>query len=153
MLLMLLAFAGAALAEQGCASGFYPGGAQPGGQICVPIPGYGTTNNTGAEGSSVWANRWGAIAIGNGVAGVSEGLPSRGKAKRTALDDCKAGGGMDCKVIVAYVNQCVALATGSGDSSYGRAPSCRSSVSSCSGRVLVALYGRVPGNLLCMQHV
>ena len=128
---MLFLFSASTKAEQGCAPGFYPGGSQPGGAICVPIPGYGTTNNTTATGGgAVWANRWGAVALGDGsdgvaVAGVAEGLPSRGKAKRVALNDCKSGGGQNCEVIVAYTNQCVTLATGPGYTSYGHAASIR----------------------------
>lgn len=124
----LLFLAGIVRAEQGCAPGFYPGGSQPGGAICVPIPGYGTTNSTSASGGPVWASRWGAVAIGEtkegwSVAGSAEGVTSRGKAKRTALEDCKSQGGNACAVFVAYTNQCVALATGPGHTTYGRAAS------------------------------
>lgn len=125
---MLLLAARVVSAEQGCAPGFFPGGMQPGGPICVPIPGYGTTNNTTSTGDSVWSSRWGAIALGGGVdgvdvAGVSEGLSSSRKAKRAALEDCKSDGGSDCRIIVSYTNQCVALATGPGGTSHGRAAS------------------------------
>ncbi|QNP40871.1 DUF4189 domain-containing protein [Lysobacter solisilvae (ex Woo and Kim 2020)] len=126
---LFLLICGVAKAEQGCAPGFYPGGMQPGGPICVPSPGYGTTNNTAdAGGGTVWANRWGAVALGEGddgvsVAGVAEGLPSRGKAKRAAITDCESGGGHKCEIFVSYTNQCITLATGGGYTSGGTAAS------------------------------
>lgn len=129
--LILLLSGGPARAEQGCAPGFFPGGAQPGGPICVPIPGYGTTNNTTEPGgAAVWAHRWGAVAFGDGsdgiaVTGVAAGLPSRGKAKKVALNDCKSGGGQNCEVVVAYTNQCITVATGSDHTSYASAASLR----------------------------
>jgi hypothetical protein len=128
---LLLVICGVARAEQGCAPGFFPGGAQPGGPTCVPIPGYGTTNNVaGPNSRPVWANRWGAVALGEGgdgisVAGVAEGLPSRGKAKRSAIADCKVGGGQKCEVFVSYTNQCITLATGPGYTTSAMAGSIR----------------------------
>ena len=121
--LVLVLFSFGIKAEQGCAPGFFPGGNQPGGPTCIPIPGYGTTNNTTDSSGAVWANRWGAIAFGGDVAGVSEGLPNRRKAKKAALEDCESGGGLNCKVVMTYFNQCAAVATGPGNGSYGQAPS------------------------------
>lgn len=117
---MALMVAGPAYAEQGCPDGLYPGGAAPG-QICIPMPGYGLGGN-GSSGPSEhaaprWANRWGSIAIGddkqgNGIMGKSESAPSRGKAKKLALADCEAKGGIGCEIAHSYYNQCVAVAWG-----------------------------------------
>lgn len=128
---LMLFLVGGAHAEQGCAPGFYPGGTVPNGAICVPIPGYGTTNNTtsGATGGGTftlpgWANRFGAIAIDDsakqGGIGTIEGMPSKGKAKSAALAQCRAtGGGAGCKVKSQYRNGCGAIAW--GDAHYSTA--------------------------------
>lgn len=60
-----------------------------------------------------WQKTWGAIATdgARGLLGVVVGADSEVEAKRLALRDCEAKGG-DCKVEIAYFNQCAALVTG-----------------------------------------
>ena len=109
---------GWAQAEQGCAPGFFPGGTQPNGPTCVPIPGYGTTNNTTPPSISTpspqWATRWGAIAIDetNSGVGVSVSMSSKRKAEKAAMKECRAKGGSSCRINLAYHNQCAVIAWG-----------------------------------------
>lgn len=106
------------VAEQGCATGFFPGGTQPNGQICVPIPGYGTTNHTATPDISIpqenWARRWGAIAIDDSNSGVGTAVDmhSKRKAEKAALEQCREKGGDGCKVSHTYSNQCGVIAWG-----------------------------------------
>lgn len=63
-----------------------------------------------------WADRWGAIAVDKsqqsvGI-GVSEMMTSERKAKASAIGDCRAKGGTQCKVVLAYYNQCGVLVAG-----------------------------------------
>lgn len=58
-----------------------------------------------------WVTNWGAIAQGtNGLGGVAEGQLFRVTAENEAVSQCTRGGGMNCKLIFTYSNQCVALA-------------------------------------------
>lgn len=112
-LCLLLSISGSLYAEQGCAPGFYPGGAQPNGPICVPIPGYGTSSSAVPQPrGSQWQLTWGAIASDSetGATGVTVGHFSKGKAKREALAQCASIGGVACKIVLAYKNQCAVIA-------------------------------------------
>lgn len=118
-LLVVLIFASTcAHAEQGCAPGFFPGGAQPNGQICIPIPGYGTTNNVSMTQPSIpeehWAARWGAIAIDdrNSEVGAAVDMHSKRQAEKAAIAQCQGKAGGECKVRLAYFNQCGVIAWG-----------------------------------------
>lgn len=116
-LLILVGFS--AFAEGRCPPGQYPIGDDraPG---CAPIPGAG--GGADAAGSPVptgkWETRWGAIAedksVGSGsgsyATGVSESRKSKKDASNAALDQCRSIGGRKCEILVAYYNQCVALA-------------------------------------------
>jgi hypothetical protein len=115
MILGLLAVSGRLYAEQGCAPGFYPGGNQPNGPICIPVPGYGTTNSTTTSPASgpKWQLTWGAIAMDlttTGNIGASVGHSSRGQAKREAMARCSVGGAKECVVQLTYKHQCAAVA-------------------------------------------
>lgn len=98
-------------AEQGCPSGMYPGGMQPNGPICVPMPG-------GAGGSQdpveQWEDRWGAIATDgkNGYMGTAVDKRSRYIAEATALTECRNSGGTECIIAATYANACAVMATG-----------------------------------------
>jgi hypothetical protein len=60
-----------------------------------------------------WAMRWGAIAYGGGGFGASTDMASVAKAKKAALRACRdSGGGKNCKVALAYSDQCAAYAIG-----------------------------------------
>lgn len=115
---MGLLVCGWAHAEQGCAPGFFPGGTQPNGPVCVPIPGYGTTNATTSSSAPAhvpeWATRWGAIAIDetNSGVGVAAGMSSKRRAEKAAMKGCRAKGGSACKINLIYQNQCAVIAWG-----------------------------------------
>jgi hypothetical protein len=106
-------------AQGNCPPGYYQvGDPNQGSSGCAPLPG-------GAQGSVAtplpprWADAWGAIAsyISKGVIGSSTDLPTRSQAKQAALQDCRAKGGLDCKVEISYANQCAALVV--SHASYG----------------------------------
>lgn len=112
----------AASAEQGCSDGFYPGGSQPGGQICIPIPGQRSTSGGNQAPAEQWQDRWGAIAMDvGGKTGVGINAPSKRQAEREAVKQCKDKGGPDCKVEISYRNSCGALAWGDGFMTTARA--------------------------------
>jgi hypothetical protein len=108
VLLLAIALApGIALAEGSCPPGSYPIGGQ-GVQGCAPIP------TGGSEGASPtptgrWIKTWGAVATSStGDAGVSKGRLSKSEAVQESLQRCAKWGAADCKVGLAYKNQCVA---------------------------------------------
>ncbi|WP_160309489.1 DUF4189 domain-containing protein [Lysobacter capsici] len=113
--LALMCFNGAVFAQ--CPAGI-PSAGNPG---CIPpdqsnSPYYQPGSNSPTTSSVRWADRWGAIALDdrdNGIGlGVAQMAGSERKAKRTALDDCRAKGGLSCKVILAYYNQCGVVVAG-----------------------------------------
>ncbi|OEZ02391.1 hypothetical protein BIY45_00875 [Stenotrophomonas sp. BIIR7] len=117
ILLLLLASFGA-LAEGGCPPGQYPIGGQ-GVQGCAPIPGSGSGSgeSVAPRPTGKWETRWGALAEDasaneRGVVvatGVAESRKSKGEASRIALEQCRSGGGLKCKVLTTYYNQCIAV--------------------------------------------
>lgn len=60
-----------------------------------------------------WRLTWGAIASDSvtGDIGVVTGESSQEKAKRAAINKCKASGATRCKIDLAYHNQCAAIAS------------------------------------------
>lgn len=118
LVLAALFFSAGAQAEQGCPDGLYPGGAAPG-QICIPMPGYGISGDSGstAVAEPRWATRWGALALdatsaGGSKLGRAESFSSKRKAEKAAITDCRSRGGQNCKIAHAYYDQCVAVAWG-----------------------------------------
>ena len=111
----LLALPAVAHAEQGCPDGMYPGGMQPNGPICVPIPGAGSGVQQQTAPQPHWEALWGAIATDsiNGTAGYATNQTSKGAAESYALTDCRRGIGSACRVIIAYENQCAVLVVSS----------------------------------------
>jgi len=111
LILAILLLSGAAKAEQGCPDGMYPGGMQPNGPICVPIPGVGGGAQNQVE---QWEDRWGSIATdaGNGYMGVAVDQPSKYIAQATALTQCRNSGGTECIISATYANACAVMATG-----------------------------------------
>jgi hypothetical protein len=100
---------------------------------CAPIPGYnhGSRQNQPSKPAAppapvpvpmVWESRWGAIATenhGSGFGAVT-GLKTQQQAEREAFSKCKATATTpkaECKVILPYTDQCVALAWGAGGGS------------------------------------
>ena len=99
-----------AYAEGRCPPGSYPIGGQ-GVQGCAPISG-GSTDGGEPRATGRWLKTWGAIATAsNGDAGASVKQRSQSAASRDALSQCARRGAKDCKVVMAYKNQCVAMVT------------------------------------------
>lgn len=99
-------------AEGGCPPGSFPIGGRSV-AACAPIPGYG---NQQAPQLPVpqWERRWGAIATDapKGVIGVTVDKQSKREASEAAIGDCQQQGGVNCKIDVAYDNQCAVLIVG-----------------------------------------
>jgi len=73
---------------------------------------------------AVWADRWGAIAMDNDISsvGVSENQTSKSSASAEALQRCASKSkDQNCKVTLAYYNQCAALALGTNHWGLGHA--------------------------------
>lgn len=90
-----------------------PVGTPAGSAMCGPSPGGGEMPSPPSRPSGEWLKTWGAIATatgGSGGGGVSSRQLSRKDAEALALQNCKTGGGTNCKVVFSYENQCVALA-------------------------------------------
>jgi len=101
------------MAEGACPPGYYPIGGQ-GVQGCAPIPGAagGSAPAPAATGpSGRWNDTWGAIAESPSteLIGAGKNQSSRARAEREALRKCSSEGARDCKVLVAYKNQCAAM--------------------------------------------
>lgn len=112
--LLLAVIPGAALAEGRCPPGQYPVGDQNAGG-CAPIP--GAAQSAAPQPTGRWETRWGAIAAGpqaNPNAPTSTGVAVSQKSKKLAtelaLSRCARSGGTKCKVLLAYKNQCAAIA-------------------------------------------
>ncbi len=62
--------------------------------------------------------------------GGSENNPSKRKARKAALSECRSNGGRECKVIADYYNQCGALVSGAGYTVSYSAPQIESAIQS-----------------------
>lgn len=114
----LLMVTNIALAEGACPPGQYqttpPGVTGPVG--CAPIP-------ERKESEQKWADQWGAIATdGQKTWGISESMPSKNIAISEAMDDCLTRGGKNCKLKLAYFNQCAAIVGTEENSVVARSP-------------------------------
>jgi len=114
-LLLCVASISPAAAEGRCPPGQYPIGDQGVGG-CAPIPGAGQSGGNVAP-TGRWETRWGAIASDaghdtskNAAIGVAESKITEAEARRVALQQCEKLGGTNCSVLLAYHNQCAALA-------------------------------------------
>ncbi|ATS87133.1 MULTISPECIES: DUF4189 domain-containing protein [Xanthomonas] len=107
-----LCAAGTAKAEQGCPPGQYPIGGQ-GVAACAPIPQENSTEQQSRP-SGKWIKTWGAIAMGSVDSifsyGVTTGKLSKSEAEKDALNRCASHGEKNCKIGLAYKNQCAAIA-------------------------------------------
>lgn len=104
-----------ARAQLVCGPGTTPSPAGPGGPVpCIPISDYSGSNSSGSR--RHWETRWGAFASDtkSGAVGVATGLASKGKAEKAAIAHCRNKGGSDCRPLLAYYNQCAAVAWGGG---------------------------------------
>ncbi|WP_260676217.1 DUF4189 domain-containing protein [Xanthomonas graminis] len=111
-LLFIMNFASNAMAEGACPPGQYPIGGQ-GAIACAPIPQENSIQQK-ARPSGKWLKTWGAIAMGTIDStphyGVPVGKSSKSEAESDALARCTKQGAIDCEVILAYFNQCAAIA-------------------------------------------
>ncbi|WP_161805613.1 DUF4189 domain-containing protein [Frateuria defendens] len=84
------------------------------------MPGYGGRANN----RQIWADRWGAIAYDSktGDMGTAEGQVSKEKAREIALALCGSTGASQCKVMLAFYNQCAAAVWGMGRLNVSGAP-------------------------------
>jgi Domain of unknown function (DUF4189) len=121
-----------------------PGIPEAGNPDCIPpdqkdSPYY--QGNAPAHPSAAYADRWGAVAIDSdtGQAGTSVGKQSKSEAVDTAMADCKVHGSPNCRLRIAYYDQCVAVAWGKGFNSVSSAGTIEvaaaDSMKSCSARV------------------
>lgn len=114
--LMLLFVSFGVYAEGRCPPGQYPVGDQNAGG-CAPIPGGGAAGQWQRP-AGEWQTRWGAVAEDFSAAerggatstGVAESRRSKREAGKVAIEQCKKGGGQDCRVVASYYNQCIAIA-------------------------------------------
>lgn len=95
---------------QGCPAGTTPNPGGPGGPVpCIPISDY----SGGGSSGPVYATRWGAFAISDeNKIGLASSLSSKSKATKAAIAHCAAKGGTNCKLLVAYYNQCAVVLAG-----------------------------------------
>jgi hypothetical protein len=61
-----------------------------------------------------WATKWGAIATDatKGSLGATTNMTSREEAQQLAIIDCQNKGGTQCKLQIAYDNQCAVMVLG-----------------------------------------
>ncbi|WP_230429880.1 DUF4189 domain-containing protein [Xanthomonas melonis] len=97
---------------QGCPVGQYQIGGQ-GAVACAPIPQASSTEQQSLP-SGKWIKTWGAIAMGSVDSifsyGVTNGKLSKSEAEKDALKRCASHGEKNCKIGLAYKNQCAAIA-------------------------------------------
>lgn len=95
-----------------CPTGYYPIGGQ-GTMGCAPLPGTGNQQPPQPP-AQQWERRWGAISTDApaGVIGVATDKESKQEASQFALGDCHRQGGVNCRIDVAYDNQCAVLVVG-----------------------------------------
>ncbi|WP_157823722.1 DUF4189 domain-containing protein [Acinetobacter proteolyticus] len=85
----------------------------------------GPNNQTPPRPTGYWVKTWGAIAPSglDAVLGTAVGADSKKEAERLALAECKAKGGENCKVQLAYHNQCGVMVIGAKELFTARAGS------------------------------
>ncbi|UYK71695.1 DUF4189 domain-containing protein [Xanthomonas sacchari] len=113
-----LILAGTVYAEGGCPPGQYPIGGQ-GAVGCAPILQDQPSQQQAARPAGRWVETWGAIAMGSmdsiNSYGVTTGKRSKSEAESDALKRCASHGEANCKIGLAYKNQCAAVAEPSID--------------------------------------
>ena len=90
-----------------CPEGYYPVNS-PGVMGCAPIPGSGLPQEQVIE----WEDRWISVAFGKNGFGAAVDMPSKRKAEKLAIANCKQMGGLDCHINLTTYNQCIAVAGG-----------------------------------------
>lgn len=116
---VLPGFSGMAHAQVGvCPEGMIPGGDQYNPNDCVPDPSYQQQQQQpqpSAPPSSIWADRWGALASDDAAAilGAVTNMPSKLMAETLAMRQCQGKGEKRCKPLFTYHNQCAVMIIGS----------------------------------------
>src|SRR3546814_17411422 len=59
---------------------------------------------------------------------IVTGFPSKRKAKKAAIEECRKRGGEDCSISIIYTNQCAAAVSNSVMSSSANAPTMREAI-------------------------
>ncbi|MET0548325.1 MAG: DUF4189 domain-containing protein [Xanthomonas sp.] len=91
-----------AIAQTACPTGVTAGSAQ-----CLPDS---DASSGAGRPTGEWIKTWGAIATAsNGDVGSSTGKFSEQEAEDNALRLCSNFGNSDCKIMITYKNQCVAV--------------------------------------------
>ncbi|MGJ7542697.1 DUF4189 domain-containing protein [Variovorax sp. LT1R16] len=100
-------------AQAACPPGQIPYGSGNGLNMCGPD---NRQQSAPQPPAPQWESRWGAIATDGKqwAMGVAVGKQSKLEASKTAMADCHSKGGANCKVDVAYGNQCAAVVAGDG---------------------------------------
>ncbi|WAH64137.1 DUF4189 domain-containing protein [Xanthomonas hortorum] len=97
-------------AEGGCPPGQYPIGGQ-GAMACAPLP---QSEAPRPKPIGKWIKTWGAIATGSIDSvinyGVSTGQLTKSDAVKEAISQCSSHGEQNCELVLAYNNQCAAVA-------------------------------------------
>ena len=120
---ILLTLCDAAFAQTACPQGVAGGSAQCGPSSLVDPSDSSYGSRTPSMPQEKWADSWGAIAAdGNGVVGIETDFPSKRKAKKGAIAECKKRGGGNCTIWRTFVNQCAAVIAGEGLSATASAP-------------------------------
>ncbi|WP_095094045.1 DUF4189 domain-containing protein [Pseudomonas sp. Irchel 3A5] len=104
--LFLLMTSHPALAQTACPIGVAPGSPQ-----CGLDPGNSKAESLPPRPTGEWITTWGAIAGTDDGAGgwPSSGKLSKNDAEQNALKQCRDEGVSNCKVLISYHNQCVAV--------------------------------------------
>lgn len=120
LLFAALLFANNASAEGRCPAGQYPIGDHGVGG-CAPIPGAGGGARE-PEPAGQWHKTWGAIASSPSTneAGVATGRATKEDAERVALEGCGMHAARDCRIHIAYRNQCAAWVVPQGQGNGAR---------------------------------
>ncbi|MEA9705875.1 DUF4189 domain-containing protein [Xanthomonas campestris] len=122
-LLIFLSLSATSAPFDGYAQTRCPIGTQMGNIQCIPDePVAGSSESEPAKPlpDGEWIKTWGAIArASDNSVGATSGKPTKKDAEEEALRQCSTGGGINCKVELAYQNQCVSLANSTGGSGSG----------------------------------
>lgn len=116
LLLVLLCCVETVGAEGGCPAGMYPPNPSNT-SVCYPFPESQSSApvQSPAKPQGRWETRWGAIATDT-LAGAFAGVvnfSSKQSAQNAAVSQCKTnGGGKNCKIRIAFYNQCAVIASG-----------------------------------------
>jgi hypothetical protein len=113
-LLFLIISILSAQAEEGCPPGQIPAQAGGGMTSCGPIPaGYYQGQLAAPRPSGEWIKTWGAVAVGSIDSttsyGVTTGKLSKSAAEQDAMRRCASHGETNCKLALAYENQCAVV--------------------------------------------